>query len=131
MVKDRWVVRRQQRHLFAPRRTEQNRTEQNRTEQNRTEQNRTEKMLMVKGVDELHIDPKEEFMVVKSKSHVVGERRKQGVVLMCGGMKFVKLFNSRISCGVSESVFELCETSDIMFVAFALCHRILVIIGIK
>lgn len=83
----------------------------------------------MKGVDELHINPEEEFN--KGKSHVRGERQKQKVILMCGGMKSVKLLNSRISCGVSGSVFELWETSNIMFGAFALCHRFLVIIGIK
>jgi hypothetical protein len=37
-------------------------------------QNRTEKTSTVKGVDELHIDPEEEFMVVKGNSHMIGER---------------------------------------------------------
>jgi hypothetical protein len=36
-----------------------------------------EKTSMVKGIDELHIDPEEGFMVVKGNSHVIGERRKQ------------------------------------------------------
>jgi hypothetical protein len=83
----------------------------------------------VKGVDELHIDPEEEFN--KGKSHVRGERQKQKVILMCGGMKCVKLLNLRISCGVSGSVFELWEMSNVVFVVFVLCHRFLVIIGIK
>jgi 23S rRNA U2552 (ribose-2'-O)-methylase RlmE/FtsJ len=41
---------------------------------------RTGKMLMVKGIDELHIDSEEGFMVVKG--NVRGERRKQKIILM-------------------------------------------------
>ena len=45
---------------------------------------------MVKGIDELHIDPEKEFMIVKGKSHVIGERLKQKVILMCGWHEICK-----------------------------------------
>jgi hypothetical protein len=88
--------------------------------------------LTLKGVDGLHVNPEEEFN--KGNSHIRGERQREKVILMrCWHEIFLSAVLIReLDCGISgRSIFELHDTINIMFVVCALCHRFLVIIGIR
>jgi hypothetical protein len=101
VVKERWAARKQQRHLFAPVRSGVLGNERQTTLKCcvglaipgivlHLATNELQKMSTAKCVDELRIHPEKGVMIIKGKSHIIGERLNQKVILMRGWHEICK-----------------------------------------